>query len=226
MAASACTPIFATRKKLQRNYYELANMLNDSSSTKIVSAPAPAPAPAPISETKEQEAGSGMESQPQPNYWERIIKRNAHSLYHLPVPPKYFDKRERKASKAIGGKEKDRCQVKLKDLLRGEKQGQIPAKKPNQCFRWVLLPMTEKPPEPMPGVPAITVTDPNGKTWWPKDPNSYITGEKLDQLAERHMTQHRGLGSKAHCTAFKEARRKRMGRKPIAMQPEVLCCSD
>lgn len=159
-----------------------------------------------------------------PNYWEGIVKRHAKNLYYLPVPPRYFERQEGMASKAKSQKQQDRHRVSLKRLLLGDKKQEIPSRKDSQCRRWVLKPMTIKPPEPMPGVPTITVTDPGGKTWWPKDPNSYITLQEWDATSLRVTEQHDGPEGEAHCAAFQEAYRKGLDNKPKGMRPEVLYC--
>ena len=97
--------------------------------------------------------------------------RHAADLDYLPVPPKDFVRREQMATQSTKRKEQDRFKVSLNRLLRGHKQHQLPSSGDDECWRWVLEPTTKEPPEPMPGVPSITVTDPDGETWWPRDPN-------------------------------------------------------
>lgn len=150
--------------------------------------------------------------------------RHAGDLDHLPVPPKDFAYRERKATQSTKRRNQDRFKVSLNRLLRGEKQLELPSQREDECRRWVLQPMTEQPPEPNPGVPSITVTDPDGKTWWPKDPNGYITAREAGEIAARAMRQHGGPDSKAHWAAFQEAYRRNLDKKPLGMRPEVIHC--
>lgn len=184
------------------------------------------PVSAPRSGAKRQTPSSNTRTVPKPNYWEPIMMRHAKDLDYLPVPPRYFARREKMATMSRRRKDQDRYKVSLRHLLRGEEQRQIPPRRNKECFRWVLEPMTEKWPEPMPGVPTITVTDPNGKTWWPKDTNSYITMKQEAVISARVMKQHHGPNSEAHCAAFQEAYRKGLENKPRGMRPEVLYCFD
>lgn len=166
----------------------------------------------------------GIRKEPNPNYWVPIIKRHAKHLRYLPVPPKNFVRQERTAKRSKSQKDQDGLNVSLKRLLLGDKKHELPSHRANECRRWVLQPMAEKPPEPMPGVPTVTVTDPGGKTWWPKDLNSYITPEQEAEISARVTEEHHGPDSEAHCGAFQEAYRKGLDNKPKGMRPEVLYC--
>lgn len=186
----------------------------------------PLPISTPRSAAKQEAPLSNTGIEHKPNYWEPIMIRHAKDLDYLPVPPKDFVRRERKATMSTKSKEQDYYKVSLKHLLRRESPRHIPPRRDNECFRWVLQPITEKPLEPMPGVPTVTVTDANGKTWWPKDPNSYITMKQEADISARAMKQHHGPDSEAHCAAFQEAYRKGLDNKPKGMRPEVLYCFD
>lgn len=183
----------------------------------------PPPIVAPRSEAKQQRSNSGKEHKP--NYWEPIMMRHAKDLNLLPVPPKDFVRREKKAIRSEDSERRDHLKVSLRALLRREKKRELRSHTENQCRRWMLQPMTEKPPEPMPGVPTITVTDAGGKTWWPKDLNSYITSEQSDAISKSATEQHYDPNSEAHCAAFQEAYRKGLHNKPVGMRPEVLYCA-
>lgn len=170
-------------------------------------------------------ATPATENQDTPNYWEQIIQRHAQNLNHLPVPPKDFVKRERSASMSTVKKRRNYAQTSLKLLLQGEQKYEALPKKAKSCLRSVLLPMTQTPPEPMPGVPTVTVTTPEGKTCWPKDVNSYISRDKANWIAERATKQHYGPLKETHCALFQEAYRKGLDNKPRGHRPEVLYCT-
>lgn len=165
----------------------------------------------------------------QPNYWEQIVKRHATNLKYLPVPPRHFVQRERKASRnkkrQNGAKKRQNgAKTSLKLLLRGDKQHEALPTKANGCLRWALLPMTEKPPEPLPGVPTVTVTTPEGETCWPKDINSYISRDKANWITERVTKQHHGPHYETHCALFQELHRRGLDNKPLGHRPEILFC--
>lgn len=158
--------------------------------------------------------------------WQQIMYRNAKELDYLPVPPKDFVSRERKAMKARskGKSDADRYGINLSHLLREERSHKLPSERYKECWRWMLQPMTEKQPEPKPGVPTVTVTDPDGKSWWPKDINTYITITQEATISLRVIKEHRGPDNKDHCAAFQEAYWKGLYSKPKGMRPEVLYC--
>lgn len=186
----------------------------------------PSPIVAPRHEAKRDRCKCCIRREYKTNYWGPIIKRHAKDLNYLPMPPKDFVRRERKAKRSKDKETQDRLKVSLNALLRCEKQRELPSHRAKECRRWVLQPMTEKPPEPLPGVPTITVTDPGGKTWWPKDPNSYITLEQSAVISVRAAHEHHGPDGEAHCVAFLEAYRKGLENKPEGMRPEVLYCCE
>lgn len=156
--------------------------------------------------------------------WQQIMYRNAKELDYLPVPPKDFVSREIKAMKAKKQSDRGRYGVKLSHLLREERSRKLPSERHNECWRWMLQPMTEKQPDSKPGVPTVTVTDPNGKTWWPKDMNRYITITQEATISFRVFREHHGPDNEDHCAAFQEAYRKGLYNKPKGMRPEVLYC--
>lgn len=136
--------------------------------------------------------------------WQQIMYRNAKELDYLPVPPKDFVSRERKAMKARskGKSDADRYGINLSHLLREERPHQLPSERYKECWRWMLQPMTEKQPEPKPDVLTVTVTNPDGKVWWPKDINTYITITQEATILLRVIKEHRGPDNKDHYTAF------------------------
>lgn len=188
----------------------------------------PLPAPRLRPETKQRKPRSWIRRKHVSRYWEQIMTRNAKELDHLPVPPKDFVTRERKAMEARRKKRSDpnRYEVNLSHLLREEGPHELPSERWEECWRWILQPMSERQPEPKPGVPTVTVTDPDGKTWWLKDPNTYITIKQEATISACVIKEHRGRDTKAHCAAFQEAYRKGLHNKPKGMRPEVLYCED
>jgi hypothetical protein len=159
--------------------------------------------------------------------------RHAKELRHLPVPHKDFIRRERMSSKMIKNISRSRVQeqpqsikINVENFIRGDTQHQKLPKKEKECLRWMLQPMTEKPPEPKPGVPTITVTNSQGKTCWPKDLNCYISKGRVEFLTKRATRQHYGDDSEFHCALFQEYCRKGWDKKPIGHRPEVLLCTE
>lgn len=205
-------------KRRQRSRPDDWEPVTDPSTTMVLSASAPksgtelGPTPA-------------TENQNTPNYWEQIIMRHAQNLDRLPVPPRDFVKRERSDFKSRNKKRRNCSKTSLQLLLRRDKQHDTLPTKANSCLRSVLLPMTQTPPEPMPGVPTVTVTTPEGKTCWPKDINSYISRDKASWITERATKQHYGPYSETHCALFQEAYRKGLDNKPRGHRPEVLFCT-
>lgn len=198
------------------------NINSSTTSTMAKSGRTPLP-----SGRKDRQKSEDVKKNQKPNYWQPLMKEYAKELEYLPAPPKDFVRRETKAMRTTDLKVYSRYKVGLRHLKRGEKtHGRIPSEKPNQCMRWILEPMREKAPEPMPGVPRITVTDPKGKTWWPRDPNSYITKAEVIDISIRMMQEHKGPDNEAHCAAFQEAYRKGLDHKPMGMKPEILYCCD
>lgn len=188
----------------------------------------PLPTLKPRPETIQREPRSGIIRKDVAHCWEQIMTRNAKELDHLPVPPKNFVTRERKAMEARRKKKSDprRYEVNLSHLLQEERPHKLPSERWEECWRWILQPMSERQPEPNPGVPTVTVTDPDGKTWWLKDPNTYITIMQEATISARVIKEHRGHGNRDHCAAFQEAYRKGLHNKPKGMRPEVLYCGD
>ncbi|KAG6354559.1 hypothetical protein INS49_004577 [Diaporthe citri] len=212
MALSVCTPINEMEEGENSRLHGIHPLIK------------PSPVVAPRYGAKQQCLQCRIRREKEVNYWKTIITRHAKDLDFLPVPPRDFVHREKNAIRSRDIEKADRLRVSLRALLRRERQRELPFHRDNECRRWVLLPMTEKPPEPMPGVPTVTVTDPGGKTWWPKDPNSYITQKESAAISARAAEQHRGPEGEAHCAAFQEAFRKGLDNKPMGMRPEVLYC--
>lgn len=178
------------------------------------------------SATEQERPKSATKKEKKRNYWQPIIAKYAEDFDHLPVPPRNFVQDIRKAKRTQNKEKRARLKIDLRALKRANKKKQklLPLPDRNKCMRWVLMPMTWTPPEPKPGVPTITVTDPAGKDWWPKDPNSYITKEEEAAIRERMAEQHDGPDAETHRAAFEEASRKGLEHEPVGMRPEVLLC--
>lgn len=194
-----------------------------------------------------EEPLSTIEGQHPSNHWEKIIKWHAADLDQLPVPPKDFFKRERKALRrrkkrlafveaglrflALSEEEEQEekraaaePKTRLKDLLPRNKQRALT--RPNDgCHNWVLRPTTEKAPEPNAGVPSIVVTTPGGETHWPKDMNPYITKEEVASITERVTKEHDGIMSNLHCQKFHKLYQRGLIEKPYGHRPEILFCT-
>lgn len=197
---------------------------NNSSTTSAMAKSGRTPLP---SGRRDRQDPNNVEENQEPNYWQPLMEEYAKELEYLPVPPKDLVRRESKAKRTTNLKVYSHYKIGLKHLKRrDERHRTLPSQKPKQCMRWILEPMREKAPEPMPGVPRITVTDPKGKTWWPRDPNSYITTAQVVDISVRMMKEHKGPDSEAHCAAFQEAYLKGLDHKPKGMKPEILYCCD
>lgn len=203
----------------------IRTLLHDNSNSTTISAMAKSARTPLPSGRRDRQKPKCVEKQQEPNYWQPLMKEYAKELEYLPVPPKDFVRRESKAKRTTNLKVYSHYKIGLKHFKRRDERHQrLPSQKPKECMRWILELMREKAPEPMPGVPRVTVTDPKGKTWWPRDPNSYITTTQVVEISVRMMKEHKGPDSETHCAAFQEAYQKGLEHKPKGMKPEVLYC--
>ncbi|KAI3400389.1 hypothetical protein diail_3406 [Diaporthe ilicicola] len=158
--------------------------------------------------------------------WQSTIYRYSKDLPHLPIPPKAFKSTQRENPEMRSKGKRYKHADYLKRLLRGEKHTRCPDQRPKACKPWEFRPMSEKQPEQKPGVPAITVTTPEGETVWLQDKNKYNTIYERIRLAGEARREHLSPNSDEHCAAHAEAFAKGLHLKPFGMRPKVLYCCE